>query len=276
MTRGAARFRLVPVAAAAWAVAGVSTLSPGIAAAAAWSCWAIALGLVAVLAVRRRHARLGVIAVLTLAAAAATASHVALAQPSRTALEGMALDGGRAVAITADVVGKIISSQNFEAGYTAYDDAAADDFTLATTCKVAQVDVWGTYNTTDKVKRHTENVTFYSSAGKYPLNIVAGYKGLRARYDDGLGNLEIKMPSVITLPPGTYWLSVVMNLDRWGKGGAQWYWDGAYPSMNGQPAVWENPGGGFGIGCLTWTPFQSCDDGFGPYDMAFELLSRKK
>ncbi|WP_457098548.1 ComEC/Rec2 family competence protein [Microbacterium sp. P5_E9] len=107
MIRRAARFRLVPVAAAAWAVAAATTLTPGIAPAVAWSCWAIALAGVGVLALRRPRTRIGIIAVLTLAAAAAAASHVALAQPSRSALDAMALDGGRAVAITADVVGKV-------------------------------------------------------------------------------------------------------------------------------------------------------------------------
>ena len=107
MIRRAARFRLVPVSAAAWAVAAATTLAPGIAPAVAWSCWAIALAGVGVLALRRPRTRIGIIAVLTLAAAAASASHVALAQPSRSALDGMALDGGRAVAVTADVVGKV-------------------------------------------------------------------------------------------------------------------------------------------------------------------------
>jgi len=48
-----------------------------------------------------------VIGVLSCAAAAGTASHVALAQPDRTSIASLALDGGRAVEIRADVVGKV-------------------------------------------------------------------------------------------------------------------------------------------------------------------------
>ncbi|SFS05582.1 competence protein ComEC [Microbacterium sp. cf046] len=114
-TTGArAHLRLLPVAAAAWAVALAATMIPDAAAQAASALWAAALTSLAVIALqrgRRRPGRLGrnagVLVVLALAAAAGAASHVALAQPARAEAERFGLGGGRAVVIEATVVGKI-------------------------------------------------------------------------------------------------------------------------------------------------------------------------
>ncbi|MFH8249965.1 ComEC/Rec2 family competence protein [Microbacterium sp. B2969] len=101
------RLRLVPVAALAWCTAAGATLVPAASvpmAAAAWSATAVAL----VVLLRRAPRRpLVVVVVLAFAAAAVVASHVALAQPARTALSALAVEGGRAVEITARVVGKV-------------------------------------------------------------------------------------------------------------------------------------------------------------------------
>ena len=109
------RLRLLPVAATTWATALLTTVLPSSAGVVGGCLWAIAILALAVTAVRRRtragsRRRAGhaaAILVLALAAAAAAASHVALAQPARTAAEDFALDGGRAVALAATVTGKI-------------------------------------------------------------------------------------------------------------------------------------------------------------------------
>jgi competence protein ComEC len=108
------RLRLLPVAAATWAAALLTTLLPLSAGVVGGSLWAVAILTLVVTAVgrrtradsrRARHA--AAILVLALVAAAAAASHVAMAQPARTAAEEFALDGGRAVAFEATVTGKI-------------------------------------------------------------------------------------------------------------------------------------------------------------------------
>ena len=53
------------------------------------------------------HSRVAAVVVLGLVAAAATASHVALAQPARAQAQAFALEGGRAVVIDATVIGKV-------------------------------------------------------------------------------------------------------------------------------------------------------------------------
>lgn len=110
------RVRLVPVAAAAWATALATTFVPIIAGPVALTLWASAGALVVTMARRRTQpapsrSRLGrrgvVIGVLLLVAAAATASHVALAQPARDGAAGLAVSGGRALTIDATVTGKV-------------------------------------------------------------------------------------------------------------------------------------------------------------------------
>ncbi|MBW9094744.1 ComEC/Rec2 family competence protein [Microbacterium jejuense] len=110
----ARRLRLAPVAAAAWAVAAAAILLPTWSAALALVLWIAVAAVVVVVAMRRprgmprsRLSAAPLVAILALAAAAAAASHVAVAQPARTQVEAAALSGGRAVDVTATVVGKV-------------------------------------------------------------------------------------------------------------------------------------------------------------------------
>lgn len=111
--------RLLPAAAVTWIVAGVAVTLPETAVRIAAALWIATLAAL-VLALRRsaafrsgarrRSARFpeaGVVIVLALAAGASAASHVAIAMPSRTALDAWDVAGGRAVEIEAVVVGKI-------------------------------------------------------------------------------------------------------------------------------------------------------------------------
>jgi len=106
--------RLAPVAAGAWAVAGLSTTVPVTAGWVALGSWVAAFALLVLLvrtARRRRRstdaARWAVVAVLALVAAAAAASHVAFALPARSDAASLGLDGGRAVTAEAVVTGKV-------------------------------------------------------------------------------------------------------------------------------------------------------------------------
>jgi competence protein ComEC len=105
VTASLRRFRLVPVAAVAWAGAALTTLVPHTATPTAIVAWAAALVLCVVFARRRTSGVLA--AVLAAAALAVVASHVALALPARDELVARVGDGGRAVVVSATVVGKI-------------------------------------------------------------------------------------------------------------------------------------------------------------------------
>ncbi len=119
------RLRLIPVALAAWAAALVATWVPAAAPPLALALWGVAALAIAVEAMRRTRGANGrvwrVVGVLCIVAAAAAASHVALAQPARTEVQRFALEGGRAVVIDAVVVGKV---ERTASGQLAFDAIA--------------------------------------------------------------------------------------------------------------------------------------------------------
>lgn len=130
MVRRSASLRLVPVAGAAWAMSALAILVPAAAPAMALCLWAGVLAAAAAVAhaagrrvppslarrgelhpvsprLRPRARAVLVVVALALAGAAAAASHVAMAQPARTAAADFAVEGGRAVDVRATVIGKL-------------------------------------------------------------------------------------------------------------------------------------------------------------------------
>ncbi|MDA0863331.1 MAG: T9SS type A sorting domain-containing protein [Bacteroidetes bacterium] len=88
---------------------------------------------------------------------------------------------------------------------------------------------------------------------------------------DGDGDFYLypSEPLEATLNPNTrYWVSVAVQMEF--TLGGQWYWSSAEDS-NDEAALWQNPGGGFGV-CPTWGTFADCEvgGGFGP-DLMMEI-----
>jgi len=98
--------RLVPVVACVWPAAALTVIHPTAAWATATCLTAASLILLALAARSRGIALIGVLAVAA-AFGGAAAGHVALAEPARSALQSLPVDGGRSVTIDALVVGKI-------------------------------------------------------------------------------------------------------------------------------------------------------------------------
>ena len=67
----------------------------------------------------------------------------------------------------------------------------------------------------------------------------------------------ITLATPVSLPAGTYWVSVQARLDSGSDPGAQWYWDGRTIQSN-NPEAWQNPGDGFATGCTTWGVQMTC------------------
>ncbi|MDN3494423.1 ComEC/Rec2 family competence protein [Planococcus sp. APC 4015] len=105
------RHRLLPVVALTWATAFALTMIPDAASVVAGALWVAGLVVLAAMTVRSGRARTTrlalVIISVSLVAAAVTASHVAFAQPARDGLASLAVAGGRAIEMRADVVGKL-------------------------------------------------------------------------------------------------------------------------------------------------------------------------
>lgn len=111
MSRRRARrrdLRLVPVVAAAWIVAWVTTWHPPLAVGMAVVLWILApLAVVCGARARGGWRTLAAVVAICAAGGAAVATHVAVVQPSRDAVVELPIEGGRVVELRATVVGKV-------------------------------------------------------------------------------------------------------------------------------------------------------------------------
>jgi hypothetical protein len=167
--------------------------------------------------------------------------------------------------------GSGIVSDNFDSGsFPSYTDQAADDFTVPSGHKwiVGEVDVTGVYfngpGPADGV-----NVFFYKDKKGKPGKLVKEIDG--ATYtDNGIGSFAVQTGKV-KLKQGKYWVSVQADMNFSG-GAGEWGWE-VNTVQTGNPAMWQNPGGGFAV-CPTWDTLQTCL-GFGP-DLMFALKGKDK
>lgn len=157
--------------------------------------------------------------------------------------------------------------QDFETANDSYDSEGADDFAVPGGIQW-QVDEVGTVGTTGTPGDATVDITFYTDAGGTPGTPVCTYAGLTPI--DNNGSFTIGLPSSCLLPPGTYWLAQQTNQDFATNG--QHFWSNRTAAAN-NPAVWRNPGNGFGTGCTDWSEMAAtCGVGGGVNpDFLFEI-----
>ncbi|MEW5986508.1 MAG: hypothetical protein AB1791_07745 [Chloroflexota bacterium] len=161
-----------------------------------------------------------------------------------------------------------ITSQEFEASFSTFDNQAADDFVVPAgqTWTIDTVYVAGVYyNGTGPTP--LVDVYFYSDSSGLPGTEVAAFADW-ASFTDASGSLTIDLSSSpAVLGEGTYWVSVRADMDF--AAGGQWGWTERTVQSN-SPSAWRNPGNGFGTGCVDWAVRTSCGVGFDP-DMIFRL-----
>jgi hypothetical protein len=157
-----------------------------------------------------------------------------------------------------------IVSQNFESSFDAYDSQAADDFTVPAGAKwkIKEVDATGVYFN-GSGPATSETVTFYKDKHGRPGKTVGSFTATGA---DSFGSFQIDLGAGQAVRGGsggrTYWVSVVANLDFFA--GGEWGWENQTETV-GNPAQWQNPGGGFGV-CPTWGDENVCiPDGQGDH-----------
>lgn len=163
------------------------------------------------------------------------------------------------------------SSQNFEASLDAFDDALADDFVVPAGAQwsVRGIRAIGVYFN-GPGPADNETVTVYTNVGGLPGAPVATRTAVGA---DNAGTFTITLSPAINLNAGTYWVSVVSNQNFTPNG--QWGWT-PRSTQNGMQAKWQNPGGGFGAGCLTWTDLTTCIPTTAGPDLAFALAGLRR
>jgi hypothetical protein len=148
-------------------------------------------------------------------------------------------------------------SQNFtDFSSGAYNAVAADDFVVtdASGWTVDQVNIGGVYFN-GSGPADSFDVSIYPDAGGVPgATAACTYTGLS--YTGAPPSFSIPLSTPCDLPSGTYWVAAAANM-AFGAGG-EFGWN-TYSGFNlGANAQWQNPGGGFGTGCSSWSDMATC------------------
>jgi len=171
----------------------------------------------------------------------------------------------------------IVSQQFTDFSGGTYDAQGADDFITSGKAAIKEVVADGTYFN-GSGPANSWNVTVYKDNGGIPGN-VEGTCNSTHYTDLGFGTPDIKLKnscsggtSKIKVKAGHHWVSVQAVM-AFGVGG-EWGWN-TNNTLRNDPAVWQNPGNGFGTGCTTWGNMQSClgSYGEGP-DFSFAVLGK--
>src|SRR5205807_9749665 len=159
-------------------------------------------------------------------------------------------------------------SQDFETANNAFDDFTADDFVVpgGQTWNITEVDAQGVYFN-GPGPAASFHVFFYQNSGGLPGTNV--YTAMAQPYVNAAGVFQITLTVPAVLAPGTYWVSVQARMDFSPNG--QWGWTDRTVQAN-SPAAWQNPGGGFGVGCLTWGVRGTCVGDAAAPDQMFRLI----
>jgi len=170
-----------------------------------------------------------------------------------------------------------IVSDNFDSGsFDNYDDQAADDFSVPAghTWKIKEVDAIGVYFNGSGPQ---DGVNLFLYKNKHGLPSGAPLVECdNLTPTDNFGSFTIKVPKSCKLHAKggtsgkTYWLSVQANMNFVG-GRGEWGWENQTTS-EGNPAAWQNPGGGFSsTGCTVWKQENQCiPDGQGDHMFALK------
>ena len=149
-------------------------------------------------------------------------------------------------------------SQNFESSFDQYDAQGADDFVVtdAAGWTLSGFNFQVSPGSGADPSTATYDIVVYGDAGGVPGPAVpCTYSSLPGVLDGTLTALSVTLDSPCVLGQGTYWISMVVNLDF--LVGGQMFWSDFSGSF-GANSKWQNPGGGFGTTCSTWSDLATC------------------
>lgn len=147
--------------------------------------------------------------------------------------------------------------QNFEPAYDAYDNEAADDFVVP--AGGWTVESFNIVTTIGSPTATTASVSIYPDNGGTPgTTATCSDAAAAANLVSGASSITLTTPCALSA--GTYWVAVSVNLSFAASG--QVFWSGRTVGSN-SPAVWRNPGDGFGSGCTDWGTVATCGVGGG-------------
>ena len=140
----------------------------------------------------------------------------------------------------------------------ANDSQGADDFTVppGQVWNLSSIDVFGGSLSGGMAGTDTANIFLYANSGTSPGSQLFQQTGITTGATATTAGQEIDFTAALTappaLPPGEYWVSVQSS------GPYRWAWEILNGGPLGNSAVWQNPGGGLGQGCPSYTPIHSC------------------
>ena len=165
-------------------------------------------------------------------------------------------------------------SQNFESSYDAYDSAGADDFVVSDAAgwSVGAFNFQIAMSPGGDPSSATYDVNVYADGGNGlpAASTACAYSAVAGAVDGTLTSLSVSLPTPCELAQGTYWVSVVANLDYAVGGQLFWALSTQAPAP-GSNAVFENPGGAFGA-CSSWTDNAVCGAGGGLTTALFQVV----
>jgi hypothetical protein len=170
-----------------------------------------------------------------------------------------------------------ITSQDFTDGggsLNQFDSRAADDFLVPDGFfwVIDTVRVFGVFDDSTPEIVDTIDVDFYVDDEGLPGRLVSECVFDNIFPEDITDpNFTIVLPRTCVLKPGLYWVSVRANISFIQNG--QWFWF-ERTTQTLSPFVWQNPGNGFGTGCIQYTPAQA-DCGADFPDLVFQIIGQQ-
>ncbi len=143
-----------------------------------------------------------------------------------------------------------------------FDSEAVDDVVLPgpDAGELCSLDITGSGAGLPIDPNNTVVLTVYTDNGGVPGSVAFTETFPGSVDADGDGSFTLEPTGAPVLNPNTtYWVSVVAVME-FGVSG-QWFWSSA-DDGNDAAALWQNPGGGFGL-CPTWGTFADCTVGGG-------------
>lgn len=177
--------------------------------------------------------------------------------------------GGTLYSQLDDPSGQAFTDQSFEAPYAAYDGTGADDFVVtdALGWDISGVNTPGS-QTVAGTNPFFVNQAFYADGGGAPGAVLDNCDFPANTDFASAGDGDLATNVDCNAPAGLTWVSQTVREDFNPFG--QHFWATRLSALN-SPAVWKNPGNGFGSGCIDWAPANAVCGAAGA-DMLFELL----
>ena len=149
-----------------------------------------------------------------------------------------------------------IGSQQFEQAMAAFNDQTADDFVVDLlplhVFYITEVRVMGEYSQGGGPASSFNVYLYRDGPGHLPGELI--FALLNQPYTGTPPDFTIPLTAGV-FDPGTYWISVQAVQDFNPNG--QWFWRNRTVQSN-SGAAWQNPGDGYGTGCVTWNRKNAC------------------